>query len=87
MKRRKNLEEYDYSALSGKIRAKFKRQSDFAAALGLAPSTLSKKLNNSSEWSHTEIVRSCELLGIALEDAAAYFFVLLVVKSQLNEQA
>jgi hypothetical protein len=87
MKSMENLEKYDYSALRGKIREKFARQSDFAAALGPAPSTLSKKLNNSSEWSHTEIVRSCELLGIALEDAAAYFFVPLVVKSQLNEQA
>lgn len=83
----KNMEEFDYNALCGKIRAKFTRQSDFAAALGISPSTLSKKLNNSSEWGHAEIVRACELLGIALEDAAAYFFVPLVVKSQLNEQA
>lgn len=83
----KKLEKFDYGALRGKIREKFTRQSDFAAALGLAPSTLSKKLNNLSEWGHTEIVRACELLGIALEDAAAYFFVPLVVKSQLNEQA
>lgn len=83
----KDLEKYDYSELRGKIRGKFTRQSDFAAALGVAPSTLSKKLNNSSEWLHTEIVRACELLGIALEDAAAYFFVPLVVKSQLSKQA
>jgi transcriptional regulator with XRE-family HTH domain len=87
MRSRENLEEYDYSALCGKIREKFKRQSDFAVAMGLSPSTLSKKLNNLSEWGHTEIVRACELLGLALEDAAAYFFVPLVVKSQLNEQA
>lgn len=83
----KNTEKFDYSALRGKIREKFGKQSAFAEALGMAPSTLSKKLNNSSPWEHTEIVRACELLGIALEDAAAYFFVLLVVKSQLIEQA
>lgn len=82
-----NKEIFDYGALRGKIREKFTRQSDFAAALGIAPSTLSKKLNNSSEWGHTEIVRACELLGIALEDSAAYFFVLLVVKTQQTTQA
>ncbi len=83
----KNLEEFDYGNLRGKIRAKFTRQSDFAAALGVSPSTLSKKLNNRVAWTHTEIVRGCELLGIALEDAGSYFFVLLVVKSQLPAQA
>ena len=78
---------FDYSALRGKIREKFTRQSDFAAALGVSPSTLSKKLNNSSEWNHGEIVHACELLDIPLEDAGSYFFVPLVVKTQPITQA
>lgn len=82
-----NQEKFDYSELRGKIRGKFGKQDAFAEALEMAPSTLSKKLNNLSDWTHTEIVRACELLGIPLEEAGSYFFVPLVVKSQLPAQA
>lgn len=65
---------FDYQQLRGKIRGKFCRQGDFAAALGLHPSSLSKKLNNHTDWTHSEIVRACELLDIPLEMAGDYFF-------------
>ena len=64
----------DYSELRGKIRAKFKRQGDFAKALGMDASSLSKKLNNRTQWTRPEIEKACELLGIPLADAHLYFF-------------
>ena len=76
---------YDYADLRGKIRARFRKQENFAKALPLSPCALSKKLNNRSEWTHTEIVRTCELLGLPLEEVHAYFFTPLVEKTQQKE--
>ena len=64
----------DYSNLIGEIRKKYKTQADFAKDLGVHPASLSLKLNGKSEWKTGEIVRTCELLDIPLEDASDYFF-------------
>lgn len=66
--------QYDYSKLNGVIREKFGRQEDFAVAMGKDPATISKKLNNLSDWKRAEIERACELLGIPLEEVSSYFF-------------
>ena len=68
---------YNYSKLRGKIREKFDTQEDFAKAIGKSNSTISKKLNNMSDWTREEMVRACEVLDIPLEDASLYFFCLL----------
>ena len=65
---------YNYSKLRGKIREKFDTQEDFAKAIDISKSTVSKKLNNMSDWTREEIVRTCEVLDIPLEDASLYFF-------------
>lgn len=72
--KKKVFENMDYSELRGKIRAKFKRQGDFAKALGMDASSLSKKLNNRTQWTRPEIEKACELLDIPLADAHLYFF-------------
>lgn len=64
----------NYNELRGKIRAKFKRQEDFAKAMGMHASSLSKKLNNRTQWKRPEIEKACQLLDIPLEDAHVYFF-------------
>lgn len=64
----------DYSALRGKIRAKYKTQADFAVAMDMDPSSLSKKLNDKTEWDGAEIRKACELLGIDPADIPKYFF-------------
>ncbi len=65
---------FNYLKLRGKLREKFGTQERFAAALGMSPATLSKKLNNGTDWSGVEIQTACELLGIPIEDAHLYFF-------------
>ena len=63
-----------YSKLRGAIRAQYGRQRAFARAMGLSPSTLSKKLCGHTEWTHGEIAKACELLGVPLADAYIFFF-------------
>lgn len=63
-----------YAELRGAIRAKFKTQRAFADAVKMHPSTLSSKLNGRSEWAFNEVAAACQVLGIPLADAPAYFF-------------
>lgn len=63
-----------YSKLKGRIREKFGKQEPFARAMDMDPSTLSKKLNNGSQWTRPEIEKACELLEIPISEAHDYFF-------------
>lgn len=71
-----------YRKLKGKITEVFELQESFAKALGIDPSSLSAKLNNKSPWKREEIEKSCELLGIPIEDVYLYFFTQKVGNSQ-----
>jgi len=62
-----------YPALCGKIREKFRTQEAFACAIGMAPSTLSRKLYGKSQWTFLEVERACRVLDISMEDAPMYF--------------
>jgi len=66
--------QFDYSKLNGKIKEKFKTQDAFAEALNISRASLSMKLNNKSEFDQYEMKKSCELLGIPLEEMNIYFF-------------
>ncbi len=72
----------DYSNLIGEIRKKFSRQADFATTIGMHPASLSAKLNGKTEWKSGEIVAACNVLGIPLSEAPAYFFTPIVEFSQ-----
>ena len=63
-----------YAKLRGRIREKFGKQEYFAEAMGMDPSSLSKKLNNKTEWTRIEIEKACVLLEIPLAEAHLYFF-------------
>ena len=71
---------YDYRKLKAKIMEVFGSQTEFAKAMGLGYTGLSQRLNNHMSWKTPEIVLACELLGIPLEKAHAYFFVAEVRK-------
>ena len=64
----------DYSDLKGRIRAKYKTQEAFAAAMGICLASLSKKLNNRTQWTRLEIEKACNLLDIPLTEVSTYFF-------------
>ena len=64
----------DYSVVQKAIREKYKKQSDFAKALGVDPATLSAKLNGKRDWKADEIARACELLDISAIDLYKCFF-------------
>lgn len=69
---------YNYDKLSGKIVERFKTQADFAKAIGLSERSISLKLNGKLGWKQQEMARSCELLGIKVEEIGSYFFDLRV---------
>ena len=71
-----------YRKLKGKITEVFELQENFAKALEIDPSSLSAKLNNKSPWKREEIEKSCELLGIPIEEVYLYFFTQKVGKTQ-----
>ncbi len=65
---------YDYSELLGKLKSKKITQEELARRIHLNPSTLNLKLNNKSEFSQTEIKNICRVIGVSLDNVAAYFF-------------
>ena len=70
-----------YAKLRGKIREVFATQEAFAKAMGMSTVSISQRLNGKMEWKAPEIALACELLGIPLEENAAYFFIKKVKKS------
>ena len=66
---------YNFDKLKGKIKEVFNTQNDFAEAMGIAPNTLSSKLNNQFDFSSNEISKAVELLKITSgEEAWNIFF-------------
>lgn len=65
---------YDYSKLRGLIREVFGTQAAFAVAIGTSPCSISKKLNNKSEWTKKEMNKSSEVLGFHADEIPQYFF-------------
>ena len=67
--------QFDHSKLLGRIVEKFGTRAAFAAAVGLAESAVSYRLNNRVHLDSEEIVlwSSPELLDIPAEEIPAYF--------------
>lgn len=63
-----------YAELRGQIRAKYKTQEAFAAAMGISVCALSIKLNGKAQWKAKDIQKACELLDIAPIQIPRYFF-------------
>lgn len=65
---------FSYSKLKGRIREKFGTQDAFAKKLGISRTSLSLKLNNSSEFTQKEMLRSMKLLEFSRAEFDSYFF-------------
>lgn len=66
--------EFDYSKLLGRIVEKFRTQSAFADALGIAKQTVNAKIQGNIEITKQDIVKWSTLLEIPLEEIGVYFF-------------
>lgn len=65
---------FNYSKLRGKIKEIFGNENKFANAIGISGKSLSLKLNSEREWKQSQILKSCEVLGIAVANIPLYFF-------------
>lgn len=65
---------FDYSKLRGRIREKIGNENEFAAAIGMGRTSLSKKLNNRVEFTQNEIRNAVTVLEINDKDIPDYFF-------------
>lgn len=63
-----------YGKLRERIRIHFKTIDCFASAMGMSRSALSRKLNGVRAWTHYEIEKACDLLGISISQVGDYFF-------------
>ena len=79
-------EHFDYNKLRGRIRERFGTEGNFADALGIGRVSLSKRLNNSLDFSRIEMLRACDLLEIEYAEMPAYFFTPLVQKHEHFQQ-
>ncbi len=68
---------FDYRKLRGKIR-EFGTQAEVAEKIGISPTSFSKKINEESDFSNSEIVAICEILSIPANEIPNYFFTELV---------
>lgn len=73
---------FDYSKLKGRIKEKCGTCFNFAKSLGCSSNTLSAKINNASDFSQTEIIKSVDILELRKEDISTYFFTLKVQKTK-----
>lgn len=65
---------YDYSKLKGRIKEKYETQENLAKHLEISHISLSKKLNNKTEFKQAEIISIMELLEIKESELTLYFF-------------
>ena len=70
--------EFDYSKLKGRIVEILGSQSKLAEMMGISDNALSRKLNNFTRFSDTDIMKIIEILKINVEDIGIYFYTLKV---------
>lgn len=76
--------EFDYSKLREKIKKIYGTEQAFAAALGIGRVSLSKKLNNESDFTRIQMFKAAELLGFKRGEISDYFFKEKVQKNELG---
>lgn len=75
---------YDYSKLKGRIREICGTNSAFAKKLGCSLNTLSAKLNNKSEFTQSDIMKSTDILNIGINEIPDYYFCSEVKKQNMQ---
>lgn len=64
----------DYSKLKGRIIEKYGTRTAFADAIGITMESLSRRLNNGTNFKADEYVKACDLLDIPPKEMHLYFF-------------
>ena len=72
------MKKRNYSMLRGKIKEKLKNEYVLAKELKCSKDTLSKKLNNETDFTQDEIEKVCRILEIDRKEIPSYFFTPLV---------
>ena len=72
------MKKRNYSMLRGKIKEKLKNEYVLAKELKCSKATLSKKLNNETDFTKDEIEKVCRILEIDRKEIPSYFFTPLV---------
>lgn len=67
------MTDLSFADLRGRIRAKYGQQANFAAAMGMHPSTLSAKLREETDWTREEMIRAAQLLELSILEVPDYF--------------
>ena len=65
---------FDYRKLMGRIKEICNTQAVFAGKIGISAAGLSARLNNKTDFSPAEIMRSCAILRIPVDEIPQYFF-------------
>ena len=72
------MKKRNYSILRGRIKEKLKNEYVLAKELKCSKATLSKKLNNETDFTQDEIEKVCRILEIDRKEIPSYFFTPLV---------
>lgn len=72
------MKKRNYSMLRGRIKEKLKNEYVLAKELKCSKATLSKKLNNETDFTQDEIEKVCQILEIDRKEIPSYFFTPLV---------
>nr|DAT34791.1 MAG TPA: Protein of unknown function (DUF739) [Caudoviricetes sp.] len=72
------MKKRNYSMLRGRIKEKLKNEYVLAKELKCSKATLSKKLNNETDFTQDEIEKVCRILEIDRKEIPSYFFAPLV---------
>lgn len=67
-----------YNKLRGRIKEICGTNERFAELMGISNATISAKLNNKSEFSHSEIYKATEILKLNRSEIPQYFFTPIV---------
>lgn len=71
---RKLKVDFEYSKLRGKIVEIFRTLGAFSDEIGLSPVTVKNKLDGTVDWTTSEIIKVCDVLGIKGDEMLDYFF-------------
>lgn len=73
---------YQTEKLKGRIIEKYGTRQAFCKAIGMRPSTLSKRLKDGRDWRGSSLIKAVRALDIKDSEIDAYFFDLRVEETQ-----
>ena len=73
---------YETEKLKARILEKYSNQKNFAEAMEMSESTLSRYLAGDNEWKASTMIKAAELLEIPAEQVGTYFFETKVSKGK-----